>query len=60
MIALGDPPSLANGVGNPDQLAELKSRSRIYGLGLSWVRSTRLSVPAYDATFLMKYAQPIG
>ena len=60
VIALGDPPALANGVGNPDQLAELKSRSRIYGLGLSWLRSTRLSVPAYDATFLMKYAQPIG
>jgi uncharacterized protein YlxW (UPF0749 family) len=60
VIALGDPPALANGVGNPDQLAELKSRSRIYGLGLSWVRSTRLSVPAYDATFLLKYAQPIG
>ena len=60
VIALGDPPALADGVGNPDQLAELKSRSRIYGLGLSWLRSTRLSVPAYDATFLMKYAQPIG
>jgi uncharacterized protein YlxW (UPF0749 family) len=60
VIALGDPPALANGVGNPDQLAELKSRSRIYGLGLSWLRSTRLSVPAYDATFLVKYAQPIG
>lgn len=60
VIALGDPPALANGVGNPDQLAELKSRSRIYGLGLSWLRSTRLSVPAYDATFLLKYAQPIG
>ena len=60
VIAVGDPPALADGVGNPDQLAELKSRSRIYGLGLSWLRSTRLSVPAYDATFLMKYAQPIG
>jgi hypothetical protein len=47
-------------VGDPDQLAELKSRNRIYGLGLSWVRSTRLSVPGYDATFLVKYAQPLG
>jgi len=60
VIALGDPPALANGVGNPDQMAELKSRNRIYGLGFSWLRSTRLSVPIYDATFLLKYAQPVG
>ncbi len=60
VIALGDPSALANGVGNPDQLAELKSRNRIYGLGLSWLRSTRLSVPAYDAAFLVKFAQPLG
>lgn len=60
VTAIGDPASLANGVGNPDQLAELKSRNRIYGLGLSWVRSTHLSVPAYDATFLVKYAQPVS
>jgi uncharacterized protein YlxW (UPF0749 family) len=60
VIALGDPPALANGIGNPDQLAELKSRNRIYGLGFSWLRSTRLSVAAYDATFLVKYAQPIS
>ena len=60
VTAVGDPSSLANGVSDPDQLAELKSRSRIYGLGLSWVRSTRLSLPAYDATFLVKYVQPLG
>ena len=60
VMALGDPPTLAGGVGNPDQLAELKSRNRIYGLGFSWLRSTRLSVPVYDATFLVKYAQPLG
>ena len=60
VTGVGDPLALANGLGDPDQLAELKSRSRIYGLGLSWVRSTRLSIPAYDATFLVKYAQPPG
>jgi uncharacterized protein YlxW (UPF0749 family) len=60
VIAIGDPAALGNGLGDPDQLAELKSRNHIYGLGLSWIRSTRLSVPAYDATFLVKYAQPIG
>jgi uncharacterized protein YlxW (UPF0749 family) len=60
VIALGDPSALANGVGNPDEMAELKSRNRIYGLGFSWLRSTRLSVPVYDATFLLKYAQPVG
>jgi uncharacterized protein YlxW (UPF0749 family) len=60
VIALGDPPALANGIGNPDQLAELKSRNRIYGQGFSWLRSTRLSVPVYDAPFLVKYAQPLG
>jgi len=60
LTALGDPSTLANGVSDPDQLAELKSRSRIYRLGLSWLRSTRLSVPAYDATFLVKSAQPLG
>jgi uncharacterized protein YlxW (UPF0749 family) len=60
VTALGNPSSLANGLGDPDQLAELKSRNRIYGLGFSWLRSTRLSLPAYDATFLVKYAQPLG
>ena len=60
VTAVGDPSSLANGLGDPDQLAELKSRSRIYGLGLSWVRSTRVSIPAYDATFLVRYAQPVS
>jgi uncharacterized protein YlxW (UPF0749 family) len=60
VTALGSPSSLASGLGNPDVLAELKSRSRIYGLGFSWVRGTRLSLPAYDATFLVKYAQPLS
>jgi uncharacterized protein YlxW (UPF0749 family) len=60
LTAIGDPSALANGVADADQLAELKSRNRIYGLGLSWVRSTRLGVPAYDATFLVKYAQPLS
>jgi uncharacterized protein YlxW (UPF0749 family) len=58
VTAIGDPSALANGIADPDQLAELKSRSRIYGLGLSWLRSTRLTISAYDATFLVKYAQP--
>ena len=60
VTALGDPSALAKGVGNPDQLAELKSRNRIYRLGLSWLRNTALKMPAYDATFLVKYAQPLG
>jgi hypothetical protein len=58
--ALGDPSALAKGVGDPDELAELKSRNRIYRLGFSWLRSTALGVPAYDATFLVRYAQPLG
>ena len=60
VTAIGDPSAMANGIGDPDQLAELKSRNRIYGLGMSWVRSTSLSLPAYDSTFLVKYAQPLG
>ena len=60
VAALGDPSALRNGIGDPDQLAELKSRNRIYGLGFSWVRSTRLTTPGYDATFLVKYAQPLS
>jgi uncharacterized protein YlxW (UPF0749 family) len=60
VTALGDPAGLARVLGNPDQLAELKSRSRIYGLGLAWQRGTRLAVPRYDATFLLKYAQPLS
>ena len=60
VTALGDPSALAGGVGDPDQLAELKSRNRIYGLGLSWVKATRTSVPSYDSTFLVKYAQPVS
>jgi uncharacterized protein YlxW (UPF0749 family) len=60
ITVLGDPAALGSRLGRADQLAELKSRSHIYGLGLSWQRGTRLSVPAYDATFLLKYAQPVG
>ena len=60
VTAVGDPSALANGIGDPDQLAELKSRNRIYGLGFSWARRTRVSIPGYDATFLVKYAQPLG
>ena len=60
ITALGDPGSLTKSLGNRDQLAELKSRSRIYGLGFSWLRGTRLTIPRYDATFLLKYAQPLG
>ena len=60
LTAIGDPSALASGVGNPDQLAELKSRNRIYGLGLSWLKSTSLTIPAYSTTLLVKYAQPIG
>ncbi len=60
VTALGDPPTLARALNNRDQMAELKSRSRIYGLGLGWQRGTRLTVPRYEATFLLKYAQPIS
>lgn len=60
ITAIGDPPALEAGLKNPDQLSELKSRSRIYGLGLSWQRSNGLRVPAYDATFVLRYAQPVG
>ncbi|MEO6795650.1 MAG: DUF881 domain-containing protein [Candidatus Dormibacter sp.] len=60
ITALGDPSSLTRTLANRDQIAELKSRSRIYGLGLAWQRGTRLSVPRYEATFLLKYAQPLG
>ena len=60
ITVLGDPPSLISGLNDSNQLTELKSRNRSYGLGLSWRRSARLSVPAYDATFVLKYAQPIG
>jgi uncharacterized protein YlxW (UPF0749 family) len=60
VTALGDPASLARSLGNRDQLAELKSRSRIYGLGFAWIRGTHLTVPRYEATFLLKYAQPVS
>ena len=60
VTALGDPSTLSRALGDRDQLAELKSRSRIYGLGLAWQRGTRLALPAYDATFLFKYAQLVS
>ncbi len=60
ITALGDPPTLARALNDRDQVAELKSRSRIYGLGLGWQRGTHLTVPRYEATFLLKYAQPIS
>ncbi len=60
ITVLGDPPPLEAGLRDPDQLTELKSRNRLYRLGLTWQRGTRLGVPAYDATFLLKYAQPLG
>jgi uncharacterized protein YlxW (UPF0749 family) len=60
ITVLGDPSSLTSGLNDPNQLTELKSRNRSYNLGLSWRRAARLSAPAYDATFVLKYAQPIG
>lgn len=60
ITALGDPSALARALNDRDQLAELKSRSRIYGLALGWQRGTHLAVPRYEATFLLKYAQPIS
>src|SRR6202521_3431309 len=57
---MGDPSSLAGGLAHPDHRAELKSPRRIYRLGSSWLRSARLSLPAFDATFLRKFAQPLG
>jgi uncharacterized protein YlxW (UPF0749 family) len=60
ITALGDPPSLIAGLNDPNQLTELKSRSRNYDLGLSWRRGSRLTSPAYDATFVLKNAQPIS
>lgn len=58
--AIGDPPSLETGLLDPNQLVELRSRSRIYGLDLSWQRVTRMTVPAYGASFLLKHAQSIS
>ena len=60
VTAIGDPPSLTAGLSDPNQLAELKSRSRVYGLDLTWRRVTRVSVLAYDASFILKYAQPVS
>ena len=60
VTAIGDPPALEAGLADSNHLAELKSRSRIYRLGFSWLRSPRLSLPAFDTTFLVKYAQPLG
>ncbi len=60
ITVLGDPPPLEAGLNDPNRLVELKSRSHLYKLGISWQRGTRLSVPAYDATFLLKYAQPLS
>ncbi|HYM51596.1 MAG TPA: DUF881 domain-containing protein [Candidatus Limnocylindrales bacterium] len=58
--AIGDPPQLEAGLNDANQLAELKSRSRIYGLDLSWKRVNRVSMRPYDASFLLKYAQPVS
>jgi uncharacterized protein YlxW (UPF0749 family) len=60
VTAIGDPPALVAGMTDPNHLGELKSRSRIYGLDLSWQRLSRASVRAYDATFILKYAQPVN
>jgi uncharacterized protein YlxW (UPF0749 family) len=60
VTVLGDPSTLEAALRKADQLSELKSRSRLYGLGLGWQRGAQLKVPAYDASFLLRYAQPIG
>lgn len=60
ITVIGDPPLLETGLNDPNQLAELKTRSRLYKLELTWQRGTRLSVPAYDASFLLKYAQALS
>jgi len=60
VTAIGDPPALEAGLADSNHLAELKSRSRIYGLDLKWQRATRLTVRSYDAIFILRHAQPVS
>jgi uncharacterized protein YlxW (UPF0749 family) len=60
VTAIGDPATMEAMLRNADQLAELKNRSRLYGLGLVWQRGAQLKTPGYDSSFLLRYAQPLG
>ena len=48
---------LLRAFGDPNELAELKERSRLYGIGLSVTRVSDLRVPAFTGPLATRYAQ---
>lgn len=54
---IGPPERLAQALSLPEELAELKERSRVYGLGFSIARTSALRVPAFTGPPRTGYAQ---
>jgi uncharacterized protein YlxW (UPF0749 family) len=57
--AIGSGQDLEEQVRHPDRLTDFKKRARQYKIQFTWRRSDRLTLPAYDSAFLVKYATPL-
>ncbi len=58
--AIGFPQELEEALKNPERLTDLKKRVLQYKMHFTWRRVERVSIPAYDATFVVKYAAPVS
>ncbi len=58
--AIGGGQDLEEQVKHPDRLTDLKKRVRQYKMQFTWRRAERLTLPAYDSAFLVKYATPLS
>lgn len=56
--AIGDPNRLENFLRNPSYLAEVKEKARRNGLVFRFLRSPSVELPAYQGSFVLRYAQP--
>jgi uncharacterized protein YlxW (UPF0749 family) len=58
ITAIGDAVALQDHIGNPGYLSDLKTRSERYGVRLDVVRADSVTVPAYQGSVSLRFAQP--
>lgn len=58
VTAIGDAVALQDYVGNPGYLGDLKARSERHGVRLEVIRADSLTVPAYQGSVSLRFAQP--
>ncbi len=58
IAAIGDAVALQDHIGNPGYLGDLRIRSERHGVRLEVVRADSLTVPAYQGSVSLRFAQP--